>query len=287
MLIAQITDIHLGFEQDNPDERNRRRLDATLRTLATMNPRPDLLLMTGDLADLGDDDLSYQRLKEATAGLPFPVYPLVGNHDDRAAFVRAFLEIALADGFVQYAIEGYVVRILVLDTLADGRHGGRFCEARAAWLRARLDEQPERPTLIALHHPPVESGLSWMGENPESAWMKRLADVVARHTNVLALVGGHFHRPVVTRFAGTVLVVCPATAPQLALDLGTIDPDVQDGRPMILEEPPGFALHKWTGRSLVTHFGTVEGGAVLARHEANFEKTVRHLLHERQNPERT
>ena len=287
MLIAQITDIHLGFEQDNPDERNRHRLDVTLRALAAMNPRPDLLLMTGDLADLGDDDLSYRRLKEATAGLPFPVYPMVGNHDDRAAFIRAFPEVALADGFVQYAIEGQAVRILVLDTLAGDRHGGRFCETRAAWLRTRLEEQPEQPTLIALHHPPVESGLSWMGENPESAWMKRLEEVVARHTNVLALIGGHFHRPMVTRFAGTVLVVCPATAPQLALDLGTIDPDVLDGRAMILDEPPAFALHKWTGRRLVTHFGMVEGGAVLARHEANFETTVRSLLHERENPERS
>ena len=43
MLIAQITDIHLGFEPDNPAEFNRKRLDQTLRTLVAMNPRPDLL----------------------------------------------------------------------------------------------------------------------------------------------------------------------------------------------------------------------------------------------------
>ena len=62
MLIAQITDVHLGFEPGNPDELNRQRLDRTLRTLVEMVPRPDLLLATGDLADPGDDSESYARL---------------------------------------------------------------------------------------------------------------------------------------------------------------------------------------------------------------------------------
>ena len=92
MLIAQITDIHLGFEQENPDELNRRRLDAALRALCAHDPLPDLLLMTGDLADAGDDDLAYRRLKEAIAGLPFPAYPLAGNHDGRACFAAHFPE---------------------------------------------------------------------------------------------------------------------------------------------------------------------------------------------------
>ena len=155
---------------------------------------------------------------------------------------------------------------------------------RTAWLRNRLDEQPERPTLIALHHPPVESGLSWMGESPDAPWMKRLEDVVSDFDNIVALVAGHFHRPMVTRFAGTILAVCPASAPQLALDLGTIDQDRPDGRPMILNEPPAFALHKWTGRRLVTHFGMAGGGDILASYDERMQPTVIHLLHERKYP---
>jgi len=50
MLIAQITDIHLGFDPANPDEFNRLRLDATLAALAELEPRPDLLLVTGEAA---------------------------------------------------------------------------------------------------------------------------------------------------------------------------------------------------------------------------------------------
>ena len=281
MLVAQLTDAHLGFAQGNPRELNRLRLDDVLGALRAMDPPPDLLLMTGDLADAGDDDLSYARLREATADLPFPAYAALGNHDSRAAFSRNFPETPLADGYVQYAIEGHALRIIVLDTLEEGRHGGGFCGTRAAWLRARLDEQPERPTLIALHHPPVESALSWMSENPDAAWIARLEEAVSGHTNIVGFIAGHLHRPMVSRFAGTMLAVCASTAPQLALDVGTIDPGVPDGRPMIVEEPPAFALHVWTGRSLVTHFATANDGEVLARYGAAMQPLVQHLLAER------
>jgi len=282
MLIAQITDLHLGFARDDPDEPNRRRLDETLRALVAMAPRPDLLLMTGDLVEHGDDDEAYARLSQAIDALPFPAYPLPGNHDGRAAFRRAFPDTPSNGGFVQYAIEDGPVRILMLDTLREGRHGGGFCESRAAWLAARLAEQPERPTLIALHHPPTETGLSWMSEDPDAAWVKRLEHVVSAAPNVAALVAGHLHRPLVTRFAGTLLAVCPATAPQLALDLGTIDPERPDDRPMVVADPPAFALHLWTGRRLVTHFATAGDHDVIARFGPNLQPLVRALAAERE-----
>ncbi|MBV9931881.1 MAG: metallophosphoesterase [Alphaproteobacteria bacterium] len=280
MLIAQVTDIHLGFEGDRPDELNRRRLDAVLAWLAAMRPRPDLLLMTGDLADAGDDDLSYRRLKEATADLPFPAYPMVGNHDGRAAF-GAHFPASVQDGFVQYEIDAGPLRILVLDTLEEGRHGGAFCERRAAWLEARLAEQDERPTLIALHHPPIDPGLAWMGENPDAAWVRRLEALLSPARNVVGLVAGHLHRPLVTRFAGTIVAACAATAPELALDLAGIDAERPDDRPMIVEEPPAFALHRWTGRALVTHFGLAAAAPVLSRFTPPWQPLLRQLAGER------
>ncbi len=280
-LIAQITDVHLGFDPGNPDEYNRQRLDRALRTLTEMQPRPDMLLVTGDLAEEGDDGESYARLKEAFAPLPFPVHMAMGNHDSRAPFLEAFPETAHADGFIQYAIEDAPLRILVLDTLEEGRHGGGFCETRAAWLRARLGEAPERPTLVVLHHPPIETGLSWMTENPEADWVRRLRDAIEPHPNVVAMIAGHLHRPVITRWAGTTLAVCPSTAPQVALDLDPIDPERPDGRPMIVADPPYYALHLWTGRQLVTHFDTAEDHNVLASYTPKLQPLVRLLTEER------
>jgi 3',5'-cyclic AMP phosphodiesterase CpdA len=281
MLIAQITDVHLGFDPGNPDELNRRRLDCVLRTLSELVPAPDLLLATGDLADTGDDSWSYARLREAVAGLPFPVYYALGNHDGRDAFRANFPDAAMPDGFHQYAIEGQDLRILVLDTLEEGRHGGAYCETRAAWLKARLAEAPERPTLLVLHHPPMESGHSWMTENPEAGWVKRLEAIVSAHSNVAAIVAGHLHRPVVTRWAGTVLAVCPSTAPQVALDFQPIDPELPDDRPMIVADPPAFAIHHWDGKRLATHFDTAGEHEILARFGPGLQPLVRLLAAEK------
>lgn len=281
MLIAQITDIHLGFDQGNQDELNRRRLDRVLDALRALDPRPDLLLATGDLADMGNDDESYERLKQALAGFPIPVFFALGNHDGREAFARAFPVTPAADGFVQYAIEDHPLRILVLDTLEEGRHGGAFCERREAWLRARLDEAPDRPTLLVLHHPPIDSGLSWMTENSDAAWILRLEAVVSERSNVVAVIAGHLHRPIVCGWAGTTLVVCPSTAPQVALDLAAIDPEAPDGRPMIVADPPCFALHRWDGRRLVSHFDTAEDHEVLARFGPPLQPLVRMLAEEK------
>ncbi|GAA4010731.1 metallophosphoesterase [Sphingomonas humi] len=280
MLIAQITDLHLGFEGNDPAELNGRRLDMTLAHLRSLDPRPDLLLLTGDLVHNEDDDVAYRRLKSALQDFPCPVYFAMGNHDDRAAFLRVFPEAPQASGFVQYAIEEHPVRILVLDTLEVGRHGGGFCERRAEWLHDRLSEMPDRPTFLALHHPPLATGLSWMTENPNAHWVERLRGIVSAHDNIVGMTTGHLHRPVATLWACKQLIVCPSTSPQVALDLGTIDPERPDGRPMIVAAPPGYALHYWNGTEMVTHFGFVQEDLVLARYDAAFQPVVRQIAEE-------
>ena len=281
MLIAQITDIHLGFDPINPDEFNRQRLDATLDALRALAPRPDLMLVTGDIANDGDDAQSYQRYREAIDGLDFPIYPLMGNHDSRAPFLELFPEVPSVDGFIQYAIEDWPLRILVLDTLEVGRHGGGFCETRAAWLRDRLDEAPDRPTLIALHHPPIATGIAWLTERPDAEWIGRLRAVIEGRRNIVAMLAGHVHRSIITGWAGVPLIVCPSTAPQVALDLRPIDPDRPDDRPMIVAEPPGYGLHIWRNGQLVSHFDTAENHEVLARYTDKLQPLVQMLAEEK------
>jgi 3',5'-cyclic AMP phosphodiesterase CpdA len=280
MLIAQITDIHLGFDPGNPAEFNRKRLDQVLRLLTGMSPMPDLLLATGDLVDRGESD-SYGRLKNALSICPFPVWPCVGNHDQRDSFAEHFPEIPTSDGFIQYEVDAGKLRLLVIDTLEEGRHGGAFCETRARWLNDRLAEQPERDTVIVMHHPPVDVGIEWMATDPEEPWVARFAAAIAGHAQVKGIICGHLHRPISVAWRGTTISICPSTAPQVALDLAPIDPDCPDNRPMIIADPPAFALHKWNGRELVSHFDTADEHTMLAKFDARMQPLVRALMAER------
>lgn len=280
MLIAQISDIHLGFEPNSPSEFNRQRLDRTLAAVCAVHPRPELLLATGDLIDRGDL-ASYQRLREAFSDLPFPVRVCLGNHDVRATFAEAFPEYALSEGFLQYELKAGPLRLLVLDTLEEGRHGGGFCDTRAGWLRARLDEDAATPTLIVQHHPPMEVGIPWMNTDPAEPWVERLGECLSGRGNLVGLVCGHIHRAITTQWLDLLVASCPSTAPQVALDLREIDPDGPDQRPLIVADPPAYALHWWNGRELITHYDTADEHQILARYDHRLQGMIRHMLAER------
>jgi 3',5'-cyclic AMP phosphodiesterase CpdA len=193
LLIAQISDVHIGFDRDNPDELNMQRLRAVIARLVSGPNRPDLLLMTGDLTESGDAE-SYARLAAAVAVCPFPVLAMVGNHDERAPLLAAFPQTPSEGGFVHYVVERPGFRLVAIDTLEPGRHGGAFCAARVAWLRATLAAAPTTPTYIAMHHPPFESGIAWLDSGADEPWIARFAGAVAGFPQVRGILAGHLHR---------------------------------------------------------------------------------------------
>jgi len=280
MLIAQVTDIHLGFQPDDPAEMNRKRFDDVVESLLALTPQPDLLLATGDLTESGSI-ASYQTLKTIADRLPFPVHFALGNHDLRANFRDVFPEVPVCStGHVQYAFVHGPMRFVVLDTLEEGHHGGALSAEQAQWLDETLLED-SRPTVLVLHHPPIETGNGWMTEDLDAPWVQRLAAVVRRHPQIIRMITGHLHRAIVTGWHGTTLAVCPSAAPQVAIDFREIDGENPDGRDMIVAELPGFALHYWTGRDLITHFCAGGEHPVLARYNARMQPTVQHILAER------
>ena len=183
------------------------------------------------------------------APLAMPYFLIPGNHDSRDAMRAAFPDhIYLGrDGFMQYAVEDYPLRLVALDTLIPGGHGGRLCAERISWLAATLATAPDRPTMVVMHHPPFATGITFMDgfslEDPDG-----LAAVIARHPQVERIACGHLHRPIGRRFAGTIAGTAPSTGAQIRLDLRPGE------RVRYRFEPPGYQLHLWQeGAGLVTH----------------------------------
>ena len=280
MLIAQITDVHIGFDRDNPDELNMQRLRAVIRRLVDGPNRPDLLLMTGDLTESGDAE-SYARLAEAVGECPFPVWPMVGNHDERGPLLAAFPQTPSEGGFVHYVLDLTGMRLVVLDTLEPGRHGGAFCETRVDWLRRTLAADTATPTYIAMHHPPFESGITWLDSAATEPWIARFASAAAGFPQLRGIIAGHLHRTIHTQWNGLSLSVCPSTAPAVALDLRPIDEDEPDHRELITDELPGYALHRWDGRNLTTHFESIGHHTALARFDTALQPMIKGMMEER------
>ncbi len=281
MLIAQMTDIHIGFDpEEEPEELNLRRFRATLARLLGGPNRPDMLVVSGDLTDRGDLE-SFGDVATMLAGCPFPVWPMVGNHDSREGLFGAFPQVQGEGGFAHYALEAEGLRLLMLDTLEPGRHGGAFCAGRAQWLSAQLAAHPDTPTAIFMHHPPVVSGIEWMDPGADEEWIARFGAVVEGQRQIVAIHCGHLHRPITTTFRGIPLSVTGSVAPLVALDLRRVDLAQPDGRDLITTEPPRYALHRWDGRTLVSHYEDVSGWHALAHYTDKLQPMIHDMFGER------
>ena len=81
-LIAQITDLHIrpnGLACRRVSETNML-ADRAVRTLNALDPPPDAVVVTGDLADEADER-EYANVRALLSRLRYPVYVMPGNHD--------------------------------------------------------------------------------------------------------------------------------------------------------------------------------------------------------------
>jgi hypothetical protein len=99
---------------------------------------------------------------------------------------------------------------------------------------------------------------------------------------IKGIVAGHLHRVIHTLWNGIAVTVCKSTAPAVALDLSPIDPDMPDHRALITDEPPGYALHRWDGERLISHFESVVAHTALARFEPTLQPMIKGMMAERE-----
>ena len=256
MLLAQISDLHVMPPGELAYGRvdTARMLRDAVAHLNRLDPRPDAVLITGDLADHGES-LAYEHLREILAGLQLRYFVIPGNHDRMAQFRQAFADqpyLPKQGEFIQFVIDDLPLRIVAIDSVIPGRTRGTLCDERLAWLDRTLAQKPTTPTLVSMHHAPFRTGLAHF----DAVGMDRVDElerVIVKHPQVERILCGHVHRAIQIRFGGTIVSTCPSTAHQVALDF----------RPRGIDsftlEPPGFQVHRWSDGVLFTY--TVNVGA--------------------------
>lgn len=255
MLIAQISDLHVthpGRLCSNKVDTGRH-LRAAIERIRKLAPAPDLIIVTGDLVDMGECE-EYSELRRLIEPLSVPIFVVPGNHDNRTELLRAFPDhryLPQSGGFLQYSVEDWPIRLVALDTVIENRMAGEMCTERLLWLERTLSAAPNEPTLVFMHHPPFTTGLAGMdGIGLQGA--VAMAGILARNPQVQLVTAGHLHRPVQRRIGGTLAATCPSTAHQLTFDLDRAAPI------SFTLEPSAFQLHLWDGSGLITHTVLVE-----------------------------
>ena len=187
-------------------------LELALGRLAGIQPPPQALVFTGDLADEAEP-AAYARLREivepAAAAMGAQVVWVMGNHDERSPYAEAlFGERSDATQDRVHDVDG--LRIVSLDTSVPDYHHGELDDDQLAWLADVLATPAPHGTLLALHHPPIPVPMMPPAAMIELLDQDRLAEVV-RGSDVRGILGGHFHFTSWSTFAGVPVSVASAT----------------------------------------------------------------------------
>lgn len=231
-VLLHLSDTHLRAEGsrlfDLVDGADR--LSRALAAIEGSGIRPDAIVFTGDLVDLGEA-AAYADLRELVepfaARLGAPVVWVMGNHDERAAFRSVLLEESGDQRPVDRVDEFDGLRVVTLDSTVPGAHHGEISDDQLAWLAETLSTPAPLGTILAMHHPPVPSVLP-LAASVELRDQSRLADVV-RGTDVRAIIAGHLHYSTFATFAGIPVSVASSTCYAQDLTVPTGGTRPQDG----------------------------------------------------------
>ncbi|CAN5459654.1 phosphodiesterase [soil metagenome] len=233
MKIIHVTDLHLvpaGERLWGLDPMTR--LDACLDDLARHHSDAAFCVITGDLAERGEPAV-YRALSERLARFPIETHLLVGNHDDRSAYLAEFPR-ADESGFAQTSLVRDGRHFLFLDTLkGPPSSAGLYCEARRRWLAAALDKAKGAPVYLFMHHPPFDIGHALM-DRIKLDDAGAFAALLGGH-RIAHLFFGHAHRPMSGQWRGIPFSALPSLAHQLPLTGGSVETVYSD-------EPPMYAV---------------------------------------------
>ncbi len=258
--VVHLTDTHImaGAAFTLPDTEweidTQPMLERVVRAINALQPQPAFAIIGGDLTspDLIDRsrrptpeeyEPSYRLLLETLRPLEMPVYMLMGNHDDRAAFHRVMQhDVPSPDVPHYFSFDHQRYHIIGLDTQEPGQPGGVVDAQQLEWLRQDLHTYRGQPTLAFMHHHPWGVDINWLDvqhlRNGEE-----IVRLFRDHGDVRGMICGHVHLDQDVRQDGLTQWTTPSTCFQIS--------QVSQTR-KIFSGPPGFRLIRARGLDLST-----------------------------------
>jgi len=199
--IVQLTDTHLCAEV--PQRKND--LEQCIRAINALRVPADLVIHTGDITHNGSAQ-EYHMARSLLDQLNAPYFVMAGNRDNRTQLRKAFYDKRFklpSQGWVQYSIEDYSTRLIMLDSVSDVSNKGELCDARLQHLKRMLLADLSKPVALFIHHPPYEAaGIPDPYQYESWVNVEQLTNLLADFENIGGMYCGHVHRFIDGTIAG-------------------------------------------------------------------------------------
>lgn len=197
MLIAQLSDVHVGGSRFRPE--------LLRRAIEEVNAAgPDLVVVAGDVTDDGYPD-QYPEARAELAALECKNVVLVpGNHDARnVGYIRFEEEFGSRDSRLRFDAAGLEVALVAVDSSKPDIDEGEIGREHYGWIETGFAGHADLRVFVCHHHlMPVP------GTGRERNQVLDAGDVIAllRQLEVDLVLSGHRHVPYVWPVAGMFIV---------------------------------------------------------------------------------
>jgi 3',5'-cyclic AMP phosphodiesterase CpdA len=206
----------------------------------------DLAIVTGDLTDFGTSD-EYQRFRDIMEPLQIPYRAIPGNHDDVSTMRANFDDQSWMpkNGPINWVAEFDDLVVIGLDTNVQAKAHGHLSNTSLDFLRNGLNMAGGRSVMVAVHHPPILTGIEKMDiQNLRES--REFRSILSEYKDELRLVCGHVHRSIVAPFGSVICQIAPGVSHAVSMDLRVGAPNC------LTKEPGGFLLHE-IREGILTH----------------------------------
>ena len=232
-------------------------LAAAIVATQTLRPLPDLVVLGGDVVDCDNGGQDYGVLAHLFSALGRPLHMVLGNHDRLETLKRTTQPPLDPDFPGYYSFDSHGYHFVLLCSGGTGAVHGLLDEEQLDWFDSDLSANHSYPTLVFLHHPPINIGVPALDHvnlrNRHDFW-----EIVDRHPGCLCGVFvGHVHQQVSSVYHGVLVASCPATSVQTSNNVKATIIELCD-------DQPGFNLIDLTRGQVNVRTVRFDPGAYLA-----------------------